>query len=298
MSQGQGSGTHVKERGFGSAFSVSISLSSGVNAASYNYWHVDLNAGSGWNEQAQCDGSPIVFLNLAEQRRPKYQAFFCDHNPNAAETLCRRIGGRGYVFQCDNSEILPIVSQRISECEPRPHYAVGSVVCDPNGYFGDAVPDAAIQVFAMAHPRIDLIFNLNIRTYRMGLAHVLKAQTESRKNAWRSKTWPSPREFPARFHRRHWLISNVSRTRGDRFIILIGRNYRTDGSRAMGHHALESTQGQDVLRDIDGTGDVLDSLRSLSKLSRLPRASGISSGSDDSNEDSQRDLSELWGTGD
>lgn len=268
MSQGQGLGTWVKERGFGSAFSVSINLSKGERVARYSYWHVDLNAGSGWNHEVGCDGSPMVFLDLAAKQRPNYRAFFCDHDPDAIGALAALVGKRAYCFECENTELLPIVSAAITAAENRPQYAAGTVVCDPNGYIDErTVPIEQLAEFAVKHPCMDLVFNLNIRTYQLSKAHKKRAIEQGINNAWAGKRLPPLTDFPALFNRSHWLISNIRRVgAGDGFVIAIGRNYRTSGHAALGHYPFDSPAGQRILNDIEGIKAPADPQPSLPGL--------------------------------
>src|SRR5215472_10614535 len=94
MLQGQGGGTLDKERKIGSAEALGMTVANGLaKRATWRqtkpYFHLDLNAGSGWNEIAGCPGSPLVFLELAQQKLtalPIY-AWFCDINPVAIDKL-------------------------------------------------------------------------------------------------------------------------------------------------------------------------------------------------------------------
>jgi hypothetical protein len=271
LGQGQGTATAFKERGFGAAFRVSMNLSNGKNVARFPYWHIDLNSGSGRNEDARCDGSPIVFLEMAAQHRPNFKAFFCDHDLKAIEALSARVGSTAYCFGCDNREILAVVSAAIAKAERNPSYSVGTVVCDPNGYTGDAMPHEEIAQFAQRHERIDLIFNLNVSTYQW-----MKGNIRLRRKGWESKFCPSIREFPAMFHRRHWLISEIrSPGRGHRFVILIGRNFPTDGHRSMGHYRFESIDGERILQEFEGAAQRANPLGTLPQLPGLSEASGL-----------------------
>lgn len=288
MSQGQGRATAFKERGFGSAFRVSMSLSNGKNVARFPYWHVDLNSGSGWNEQSRCDGSPLVFLQLAKEHRPNYRAFFCDKDEVAISRLAERVGKDAFCFRSDNSEMLPVVSAAIAKEERNPHFSVGTVVCDPNGYFGDAIPCKELEVFAERHERIDLIFNLNVRTYQMGRAHVQNAISSNAINGWSRKFWPSIADLPNHFPRNHWLVSEIrSPGQGDRFVIVIGRNVKTDGHKAMGHYRFDSVDGERLLEEFEGAAKRANPLETLRQLPGIPASSDLLGGEtrrDDSSE--------------
>src|SRR5262249_15186317 len=116
--QGQGDNTRRKEDGFGAIFHTSLDISKG--ARRYPYWHIDLNAGSGFNEKAQCPGSPVVFMQEAARAARWVRAYFTDLNAEAAQALRQRLagmplsaGGEALVFCEDNSAFLERVADMI-----------------------------------------------------------------------------------------------------------------------------------------------------------------------------------------
>lgn len=281
-SQGQGGATWLKERGFGAAFRVSLGLANAPDVRRYPYWHIDLHSGSGTNENVGCDGSPIVFLNEYERspRPGPLRAFFCDADAQRLHGLAARVGGAAFCFNCDNGEILPVVSEAIAAAERRPWKSVGSIVIDPNGYLDEStVPYAALREFCVKHPRMDLMLNLNVRVYKMSKGLQRKGQ-----HGWQSKLLPRVDQFGELFCRKHWLISDVRRPGGDSFVMLIGRNMRTGDHRALGFHHLESARGRDNVDEIEfSKGDIAvaaraDSQRALFDVSRVSGPPGLSRG--------------------
>jgi hypothetical protein len=67
--QGQGSQTRRKEEGFSVLLQDCLSLSKGGAARQFNYWHIDLNAGCGFNHEVGIPGSPVVFLDAVERQK-------------------------------------------------------------------------------------------------------------------------------------------------------------------------------------------------------------------------------------
>ena len=93
VTQGQGVTTEFKERGLQAAFTINLKVFNGLNARYNNAWryfHFDLNCGSGINEEVGCIGSPIAFINAAEQTGcQSYFAGFCDTNETALAKLLK-----------------------------------------------------------------------------------------------------------------------------------------------------------------------------------------------------------------
>jgi hypothetical protein len=251
-SQGQGFGTEYKLRGIQAALSVSLRISQRLPHEMY--WHCDLNCGSGHNDQVDVIGSPIAFRNAAaDLGRNKYRALFVDRDESAAEQLVHRIGSddRCRVLNCDNQEILPILSAAIRKHERNPQYAFGSVLVDPNGCYGSHWPHKQLALFAREFPRIDLVMNLNSRLYRMGRGHVQKGEP-----GWVSKFWPSFGELPLIFGRPHWLISERFPKKGDSFVLLVGRSMRVRDHKALGFVHMDSPEGRAILDRNEGRNGV------------------------------------------
>lgn len=294
LTQGQGSSTEFKERGIAAALKVSLSL---ANKPSYRYWHCDLNAGSGYNEVAQCIGSPLAFLQSAlDSGRTNFQAYFCDHDEKRVIELTKRIGPdkRCFCLPWENKEVLPVLAELITKHERNPQYAWGTIIVDPNGYFGDGVPHAELIDFARRFPRMDVVLNLNTRTYRLGKALVEKLPA----SAWGAKFWPSPRMFPELFGRKHWLIRNVIQSKGDSFVLMVGRNYRAGDHTALGMYHLGSRVGQEILDAIDGTTTRAGDISPLQDLPGLFDSPGLQSGPNRGDDQGQLFMPELRGGSD
>lgn len=287
LRQGQGQLTALKERGIAAAVSVSLRMASRL--PDFTYWHADLNCGSGFNELAQCAGSPLVFVREAvQQRRQNFRALFCDHDEAAVVKLQSALGEHPncYCLPWENRLVLPVLAEWICKHERNPQFAFGSVLVDPNGYFDEAtVPHKQLIEFAHRFPRIDLIFNLNVRTYRLSAPHVLAGRGK-----WSNKFLPSPRQLPAIFARRHWLIREVMSKGGDPFVLLIGRNLRANDHTSMSMFHMDSARGQEILDAIDPPAKAASELAPLPHLFGLSEASAFQSNQGSGDEQCQLDL--------
>lgn len=252
MNQGQGSTTEWKQRGIQAALHVSLSLAS--KHPKYTYYHLDLHSGSGYNANARCIGSPLAFLAAAVQAgRENYRALFVDKDESAIEHLMQRtdVGGDKLCacFNCDNAQVLPVLEELILAKERNPQFAWGSIIVDPNGWYGD-VPHDELAAFCAKFPRMDLVMNLNVRTYQLGLWHI-RNKTSAK---WMAKFWPSITQFPKLFSRKDWLIRDIvhSKGPGDRFVLLVGRNYPTGDHVRQGFHHMDSAKGRSITESIEG----------------------------------------------
>lgn len=230
MNQGQGNSTPRKEAGFAMIFRQCLLM---TKRLPYPYWHIDLNAGSGHNEKADCPGSPVVFLDEAEEVGRPINAMFCDNDPEAAERLhaatsfrAERFDSSTVAVRCkDNAEALKEFAEWIRSEEARPEYAIGTCVCDPNGYpYG--FPRDAILEFATRFPRIDLLLNVNVTLFVMAMKYRENCKQNGRRSGM--EDWPDVNSILGlRPCKSHWLVRNppfIPGGRGHRFVMFLGRN--------------------------------------------------------------------------
>jgi len=84
--QGQsGIVTEAKERGLSLTFQSNLwvfrRLKSRFSNSKFKYFHFDLNCGSGWNDDVDCIGSPIAFVDSASAVGVEsYYVGFCDND--------------------------------------------------------------------------------------------------------------------------------------------------------------------------------------------------------------------------
>jgi hypothetical protein len=241
MVQGQSAATLDKERCLGSALTIGMNVGDRpkFSGRGFSYWHFDANAGSGWNDLAGVDGSPVVFHRVPDQhlRILKREAFFCDINVAALRELSGRLGDwPGYLFPDDNEDALTVFAERIRQVE-RPEFAVGSIIVDPNGYWfrnakGEGAPVKSLTRFAAVFPCIDIVLNLNVRTYKLQ-----RAQGQDVR---------SPIEVLESLRKKYWLVRRTQ-AGGDQFLLAVGRNIPTGDHKRLGFHKLDSDEGRHIM---------------------------------------------------
>jgi len=253
--QGQGGTTKFKELRFELVIAQGLRISKALSVAKWPYYHVDLNAGGGYNTELSVPvpGSPLNFLKAAARnQRSNFFAFFVDHNEERIQELITRpeieaVPDRVFIDHGDNAEILPVVSEFIAARE-RAQYAMGSILIDPNG-FHKGVPWDPLQSFCATFPRMDLVLNLNVRTYKLERPHIEKGA-----GAWGRYQLHPMSTFPAWFSRRNWMLTEPLQINGDRFVQLVGRTMQTaqPDYRSLGFYDLASDRGQRIVADIEG----------------------------------------------
>lgn len=247
--QGQSVITIDKERRIAAALSVGMRIANArFGGKGYKYFYFDANCGSGWNHQVGVPGSPLVFWHIAQECAHGLTpaAYFCDRDVVAVEQLQARLGGDpatagSILLPCDNEDGLRQFADAIRRSGEVAKYAIGAVLVDPNGYFyrnanGIGAPVRALRWFVAEFPRIDIILNLNLRTYYLqrGQHHEVMA----------------PLEVLASLRKQYWLVSRGIGGQS-RQLLAVGRNMQTDDHKAMGFYFADSDAGRRIL-DVDG----------------------------------------------
>lgn len=277
--QGQGAGTHRKQELFYHACVLGMRVAT-AKLSRFPFWLFDGNCGSGYNEAVGVDGSPIVVHLAADEAEispARRQFFFCDHDQQRLHTLQSALGSRpvwqdrSYLIPGDNERAIEVFAECIAARE-NPKFAVGAIIVDPNGYFyrnrnGEGPPIAPLIEFTRRFPRIDLVMNLNMRTYHLqrGKGHDV----------------PPPDDVLDCINRRFWLVGKIS-VGSSRFLVAVGRNFATGDHRRVKLFDRQSDYGREVMlwANSQRTEDLFDA--PLSDLPGISPSSGVSSGADDS----------------
>jgi hypothetical protein len=233
--QGQGINTIDKERRIASALTVSMKIANAkFGGKGYRFWYIDANCGSGYNQQVNVPGSPLVFWNVKQECLTDMDpvAYFCDRDPVAIDQLRNRFalhaGTAGSaLLNCDNEDALYMFAENIMRSGENPKYVVGAALFDPNGYYwrsatGIGVPTRALEWFPREFPRIDIILNLNMRTFHLqrGAGHAVM----------------TPTAVLGSLNRSHWLVARAGGQ--NRHLLAVGRNMAVHDHKALGfvHH--------------------------------------------------------------
>lgn len=222
--------TEMKQRGLYYAFRLNYFVARKHTDWMPPYFHVDLNAGSGYNDKAQCVGSPITFLSIFNGN-VDFRATFVECDSNQVEHLQGRLLGlvgndhRCTVYHGDNADYLKILPSLIHNRK----WQLGSIFSDPNG---SDVPIDEIGEVCEIFPKMDIMFHWN-STITKRLKYSIKPEQITLDMV------------PRRIKKDHWLIREpVGR---NQFAMLIGRNFRGEEWRKGGFYHLDSPEGQAIM---------------------------------------------------
>lgn len=244
--QGQSLSTIDKERQFAAMLEMNMRIARGAcpNAV---YRHFDLNAGCGWNHEFGVPGTPLVFVHLADKLLNRWRATFYERDEQRAQQLWQRLRGVPHVtiLHADNREVLAAAKAIGS-------YDLGSLLVDPNGWLyrnqeGQGCPIEEMVRFFQLYPRIDLIANMNVRTYVR-----MRGAAKNHRNHPHYNGLHGLQEMPGLFSKRHGLISALSSNGQSQFVRLILRNIKTNDYRAEGWHHLDSPVAAEIYRYAEG----------------------------------------------
>lgn len=235
IKQGQSAlATEAKQRGLGYVFKVNSNAFMQFRDR-YTLFHFDLNCGSGYNEEIGCIGSPITFIRCMEEAGiENYSAHFCDKDKDAIASLIEKIDTNRRCFpHCgSNEEFCDMIPGIIAHYGDRPKFAMGTVLCDPNGY---EIPVASLQWLNRQCPKIDVIIHWNSTSHK-----------RARKAGHQSAQQSLP-EVIDQIGKKHWLIRQPIRSDQHQFTMLIGRNHQFGDYKAQGYYRLNTQKGQDIL---------------------------------------------------
>lgn len=257
--QGQSDVTPSKEEGFGAMLRINLSIAKYSPALKDRlYFHFDLNCGKGWNSDLECPGSPMVFFEEADRVGKQVVGVFVDRDVESIKRLVTLQEVRRTNAFCvagDNADFVQCIPHIIRSFGENPKYAIGTVLCDPNG---TDIPFAGLASVFRQCPRLDVIINWNAIAIKRerGAKLALKRQ-------------PPPRIecLPKLFGKRYWHIRHKAGVH--QFSILIGRNMKANDYKRLGFYCMDSPQGKSIVQDLDWSKRGADECP-LSSLCRLP----------------------------
>lgn len=233
--QGQSKATPLKQKaleGFLAAHSSMVCEVQRKYPSAGPYCFIETNAGSGWNESVQVEGSPLIALR-ALSRRPglRHECWFIEKDASSAESLrdridcCRCEWRRHGVICADHAIALPGLLPLI------PRGALGLVYADPNK--PSDTPTEAMRTF-FASPRtsrIDALVNIN--------AHAVRRIVAGQRKGGNPGNYEDLRGMMRRIGKRYWWIRDTVTSPGSRWTFLYGANYPHIKIRGLGRVGLK-----------------------------------------------------------
>lgn len=247
--QGQSKATPAKQAllaGFISAHTNAAQAIQQKHAWAGPYCYIETNAGSGWNDDVDVIGSPLVALRALQARNElRYQCTFIEKHKPSAELLAKRIEAEGgdasMVINGDHCKVLPEIEI--------PDAAFGLVYADPNKLTDS--PEEALRTFysKKSTSRLDLLFNLD--------AHMRRRVVAGQKKAGTPGSYDDLRRLMRRVGKSYWWIREPYVCAGAKWTFLFGSNYPDLKIKGLGKTDLplfpvEGRQGQRILADLMG----------------------------------------------
>jgi hypothetical protein len=213
--QGQSDATKPKQEALGSFISAHSSIVSAIQEK-YSwagpYLYVETNAGSGWNDDVGCNGSPIVAMQaLSDQPWLKYECAFIERRTEAADSLAQLLAAHGYKARvCHQDHAIALPSLAV------PRNAFGLVYADPNA-LKDAPVEALRAFFTQATTaRIDVLINLD--------AHARRRVVEAQRKGGNAGSYDDLAGLMRRIPKQHWWIRQPFIKAGAKWTFLFGSN--------------------------------------------------------------------------
>lgn len=148
--QGQSDMTEIKQRDYQEFLTLWLTfVKNALRSPRYRKTiiYIDTNAGSGYNAEFDCPGSPVIFCEEMEKADIPYLAYLIEKRQDYCQELRARVKPfNAEVFNGDNQEELPLILDRL------PHSSLGLMYIDPNG-----IPDWKIVNQASSHPKIQTV---------------------------------------------------------------------------------------------------------------------------------------------
>lgn len=220
--QGQSRDTEEKERGFGSFFGQQCRIVNAIFSRwehnRYLYFAFDAHAGSGWNDQVEVVGSPLLFCEVAANASlDNYRLYACEKDARRAAELRQRTQDnvRVCVVNSDNAQFIAAIPDIIRDAGENPQYALGHVLLDPNSAAADSIPWKEVASLAQVCPCIDIAFNYPALSMK-------RADRACRALNIQCRCYVDIEQLPDLFCKRHMYIRSPI---GDwHFTLVVGRN--------------------------------------------------------------------------
>lgn len=211
MKQGQSIATEEKARGLDSIFQQQLSVYRRMSQAAYApYVHIDLHAGSGFNDEVGVIGSPVLFCERANSIHPNYLMLCVEQNRQRVQELGNRLKNNPKAFPQygDNAEFCRCVPEILFQHGVEPGQAVGSLLIDPNSFRGQ-IPWRELNDLLRTCGRLDAIFNYPGTAY-------------TRNKRKLPDDFVSIEDLPKMLIKKHWLIREPIGP--FKFTLCVGRN--------------------------------------------------------------------------
>lgn len=199
------------------------------------YHYIDTNAGTGYNDQEDCPGSPVVFLKTATRINVPIWARFIEINAGNRVFLDGCTGcfpGNHLSITGDNQKELPTLMDQL------PRNAYGIIYCDPNGINHDHLDMLAAASVHINCKKMDILI-------RCAGSAVKRTQ---------HLTGLKLLDYVSGIEKKHWLVQRVSSSDRWQWTFLLGSNWPDMPTyKKHGFIRLDSDEGKDQIERLNYT---------------------------------------------
>jgi hypothetical protein len=246
MSQGQGDHTTEKQYGLEKVLSQWLSIMDRI-VAKYKITspvlYADMNSGSGWNEEVNCIGSPLLFLSESEKHNFKKAIYFLEENARSVVELGERILETEprdmtacQLIVGDHRESLPKIIDK--------YHGYGLIYHDPNGMPSfDLLRDLSKQPnFA----KVDILLRISGTNYKR-----IRNGTKAVSN---TISYPNLKDQLKSINKRQWIVRDIIDPDPFQWTFLFGTNWTEYKDwESQGFYKVESSKGAAILNRISYT---------------------------------------------
>lgn len=199
--------------------------------------YVDMNAGSGWNQEVDCIGSPLLFLSESEKHSFSKDIYFIESNANSLISLGERIQ------ECKPKDLLScnLVNGNHSEILPdiaKQHHGYGLIYHDPNG-----LPsfDLMRNVFDQKNmSKVDILIRISGTNYKR-----IRNGTKAVSSHVR---YPNLKDQLKSINKKQWIIRDIIDPDPYQWTFLLGTNWTEYKAwESQGFYKIESSKGAAIL---------------------------------------------------
>ncbi len=195
------------------------------------YYYIDANAGCGYNYDARCEGSPVIFLKAREEAKIKAKSYFVEINKDNVIQLARFI--KPYVGDLVDFRLCPEDNRsavpRIAKVLPKDAY--GLIYFDPNGRPDWDTISRLSKIPALNH------FDILIRYNAMAVKRTHK------------DTGLLMDHLPE-VNKAHWMIRDLMPGERWQWTFLLGMNWKMNPWKSQRFYYTDSPEGKEILDKI------------------------------------------------
>ena len=154
--------TPIKQEDFASFIRMHLRVTAGAMTkhpgCTGRYVYLDLHAGSGFNEAAGVEGSPVIFARIASSLGIPVEAYFYEKNRAAADALESRLSPFRSEDQCLRVVRGDHMASACALLSSLPRLTFGLIYSDPNGM---GTPFDLLAAAADRVPKMDFLASIN-----------------------------------------------------------------------------------------------------------------------------------------